>query len=57
MEYPSIALNVYLVYQGRSEIRHRHVFTYEESQLNNFSFDNDEKSLDSTIQFINQELS
>ena len=31
LELPTITLSIYLIYQGRSELRHQHTYTYEES--------------------------
>lgn len=42
-------------FKGRNELRHTHIFTYDDCQLQNFTFDSpDEKSgLQSACTFIN----
>ena len=39
IDLPSIVVKVYLSYQGRTELRHTHVFTYNDRQKDNFTFD------------------
>ena len=56
--YETVQIDVYLTFQGRSEIKHSHYFTYDEAQSEQFPWDKpEEKSgLSSAIKFINEDI-
>lgn len=50
---------MYLTFQGRSELKHSHVFTYDESQAEQFPWDKpeDKTGLTEACRYINEEMS
>ena len=54
----TLELKVFLTYQGRTELRHTHLFTFDESQLSNFIWDKPEEKtgLKSVCLLINEDV-
>jgi hypothetical protein len=55
----TLQISVHLNYQGRSGVRHIHTFAFDESQIDNFPWDNpdDRTGLNKAINLINDDLS
>jgi len=60
LNHQSIEINVYLIYQGRRELRHTHIFTYDDCQITaeNLMWDDPDNKcgLTKSIDFINNEI-
>lgn len=53
----TLKLQVYMSFKGRNELRHTHYFTYDDCQLQNFSFDSaDGAGLKRACAFINSRV-
>lgn len=54
----SLKLNVFLTYQGRTELRHCHYHTYDADEVEEFQFDNpaEQTGLKQTCEIINNEI-
>lgn len=53
---PTLAVKVFLNYEGRVKCRHEHVFTYNPGEQDNLQLDGEEGSMKSAIDLINGEV-